>query len=86
MGVELQAAEEERGLNEAQQATEDEEALQAMREEGMLIDQPDSGVPKPGLTSDTVLHTWHNSRHCLSKPDMTSVTVAQTRVTSDSAS
>ena len=45
----LQAAEEERGLNEAQQAAEDEEALRAMREEGMLTDQPDSGVPKPGV-------------------------------------
>ena len=49
----LQAAEEERGLNEAQQAAEDEEALRAMREEGMLTDQPDPGLPKPGVPSGT---------------------------------
>lgn len=50
----LQAAEEERGLNEAQQAAEDEEALRAMREEGMLTAQPESGLSKPGVPSETV--------------------------------
>ena len=54
MDATLQAAEEEQGLNEAQQAAEDEEALRAMREEGMLTDQPDSGLPKPGVPSKTL--------------------------------
>ena len=47
MGVEVQAAQEERGLSEAQQAAEDEEALRVMREEGMLAVQP-GAEPAPG--------------------------------------
>lgn len=48
MGVELQAAEEERRLSEAQQAAEDEEALRAMRQEGMLAPQPVADASAPG--------------------------------------
>ena len=45
----VQAEEEGRGLNEAQQAAEDEAALQAMREEGMLSDQPGPSQPQSGV-------------------------------------
>ncbi|KAL0025336.1 hypothetical protein WJX79_008358 [Trebouxia sp. C0005] len=41
------AEEDQQRLNEAQQAAEDEAALQAMREEGMLSDQPASSHPQP---------------------------------------
>ena len=41
----MQAEEDEQRLSEAQQAAEDEAALRAMREEGMLSDQPNSSPP-----------------------------------------
>ncbi len=44
----MQAEEDEQRLSEAQQAAEDEAALRAMREEGMLSDQPTSSQPQPG--------------------------------------
>ncbi len=44
----MQAEEDEQGLSEAQQAAEDEAALRAMREEGMLSDQPTSSQPQSG--------------------------------------
>ena len=44
----MQAEEDEQRLSEAQQAAEDEAALRAMREEGMLSDQPNSSQPQPG--------------------------------------
>ncbi len=40
--------EDEQRLSEAQQAAEDEAALRAMREEGMLSDQPTSSQPQLG--------------------------------------
>ena len=44
----MQVEEDEQRLSEAQQAAEDEAALRAMREEGMLSDQPTSSHPQPG--------------------------------------
>ena len=44
----MQAEEDEQRLSEAQQAAEDEAALRAMREEGLLSDQPTSSHPQPG--------------------------------------
>ncbi|KAA6420012.1 MAG: transcription initiation factor subunit TAF1 [Trebouxia sp. A1-2] len=48
------AEEDQQRLNEAQQAAEDEAALQAMREEGMLSDQPASSHPQPGRLRSTL--------------------------------
>ena len=44
----MQVEEDEQRLSEAQQAAEDEAALRAMREEGMLSDQPTSSQPQLG--------------------------------------